>query len=263
MGTPVAFITGAGSGMGRLHASLLLQRGWRVAAVDVDAAMLESLPGGDELLRLPVDVRDLAAVEAAVQCTEDRLGVITRVINCAAIMPLGAVLDTAPATVRRLFDINVMGLVNVSHATMPRMLARGSGEFVSFASLAGPVPILFMGPYGATKSAVISYTETMYQETRGRGVHVVCVCPPAVRTALLQQGRATRWPAFLDLLPPMTPERVVAAVERALRDERFWVFPGWYTRPTLAMRRWMPQLLWWLVRTVEGRGDPLGAARRG
>jgi NAD(P)-dependent dehydrogenase (short-subunit alcohol dehydrogenase family) len=251
MSTRVAFVTGAGSGMGRLYAVRLLQEGWRVAAVDISAEALASLAGGGALLRLVADVRDYEAVTAAVQQAEQQLGPIDRVVNCAAIMPLGALLDTDPSTVRRLFDVNVMGLVNVSQATMPRLLARGAGEFVSFASLAGLVPIFFMGAYGATKSAVISYTETLHQETRGRGVQVVCVCPPAVQTPLLQQGRDTRWPAFLDVLPPIEPARVIEAVERALRRGRFWVFPGWYTRASLIARRWTPGMLWWIVRRIE------------
>lgn len=250
MRTGVAFITGAASGMGRLYATRLLEQGWKVAAVDVgDVAGTHD--ESERLLKLVVDVREFSAVEAAAQRTEQQLGAITRVVNCAAIMPLGAVLDMDPRTVRRLFDINVGGLVNVSKATMPLMLSRGAGEFISFASLAGHVPIFYMGAYAATKAAVISYTESLHQETRGRGVRVLCVCPPAVKTPLLQQGKDTRWPRFLDVLPTLAPGRVIDALEEAIRSGDFWVFPGWYTRPTIIVRRLVPGFLWWLVRKVE------------
>lgn len=266
MSPGVALITGAGSGIGRLYALLLLDKGWQVAAADVSADALGAFRDRERSLPLIVDVCDFAGVVQAVQRTERELGPITRVINCAAIMPLGALLEMEPQTVRRLFDINVGGLVNVSTATIPLMLSRSAGEFISFASLAGHVPIFYMGAYGATKSAVIAYTETLHQETRGQGVRVLCVCPPAVRTPLLQQGRDTRWPRFLDVLPPITAETVIDAVEHAIQKHRFWVYPGWYTRPSILARRLMPDLMWWVVRRFErpaGVGSVISQRRAG
>ncbi|MGB1562859.1 MAG: SDR family NAD(P)-dependent oxidoreductase [Sinimarinibacterium flocculans] len=247
----VAFITGAGSGMGQLCARRLLQQGWSVAAVDIDTAGLDQLGTSPQLLKLVCDVRDAGAVRDAVTQAEARLGPLRRVVNAAAIMPLGRLVDMDAATVRRLFDINVGGLVNVAAATMPLLIARRRGEFVSFASLSGHVPIFFMGAYAATKSAAVTYTEVLHQECRGSGVQVVCVCPPAVKTPLLAQGRATRWPRFLDLLPPITAPQVIDAVDAALRRRRFWVFPGWYTRASVWARRLCPGLLWALVRLLE------------
>lgn len=250
----VAFITGAGSGMGQLYARQLLDAGWAVAAIDVNQYGLDALGDCPGLLKHVADVCDHAAVAAAVQLTAAKLGPISRVVNCAAIMPFGELLDMPPDLVHRLFDINVGGLVNVAKATMPGMLERRRGEFISFASLAGHVPIFFMGAYSATKFAAVAYTEVLYQETRGRGVQVVCVCPPAVKTPLLEQGRATRWPRFLDVFPPIRPEQVLVAVERATRRRRFWVYPGWYTRTSVVLRRWMPGVMWGLVRLIERPG---------
>lgn len=237
--------------MGQLYARRLLAQGWSVAALDINAAGLDQLGDVPQLLKRVVDVREAAAVSEAVAQAEAQLGPIQRVVNAAAIMPFGRLTDMEAATVRRLFDINVGGLVNVASATMPRMMARGRGEFVSFASLSGHVPIFFMGAYAATKSAVVTYTEVLEQETRGSGVRVVCVCPPAVKTPLLEQGKATRWPRFLDLLPPITAPQVIDAVERSLQRRRFWVFPGWYTRVSVMARRWCPGLMWAVVRLLE------------
>lgn len=247
----VALITGAGSGMGQAYARSLLRRDWSVAALDVNRVGLDALGQSPSLVTLPVDVRDAAALEEAVGRVEATLGPVTRVVNAAAIMPLGPLLEMDAAAVGRVFDVNFLGLVRLSHAALPRMLARGHGEFVSFASIAGQIPIFFMGAYGASKAAVIAYTEVLHQETLGRGVHVVCVCPPAVRTPLLDQGRATRWPRFLDVFPPITIDKVLASVDRALERKRFWVYPGWYTRPSLWTRRLAPGLLWRAVRSIE------------
>jgi NAD(P)-dependent dehydrogenase (short-subunit alcohol dehydrogenase family) len=255
----VALITGAGSGMGQAYARRLLRDGWTVAALDVNREGLDALGQMPGLVTFVVDVRDERALHVAVREVESTLGPLTRVVNAAAIMPLGSLLDTDAATVGRIVDINFLGLVRLSRATMPGMLARGRGEFVSFASISGQIPIFFMGAYGASKSAVIAYTETLEQETRGRGVQVLCVCPPAVKTPLLEQGRATRWPRFLDVFPAISADSVLDAVERALRRRRAWVYPGWYTRPSLWVRRMAPGLLWWLVRLVERPDEQPGS----
>ncbi len=249
--SPVAFITGAGSGMGQLYAKQLLMQGWSVAALDVNEAGLNLLADAKNLLKLKVDVCDADAVAIAVQQTESQLGPITRVVNAAAIMPFGSLLEMVPSTVHKMFDINVGGLVNVASATMPLMLAREKGEFISFASLSGIVPIFYMGAYAATKSAAVAYTEVLHHETRGQGVQVLCVCPPAVKTPLLEQGKNTRWPKFLDLFPIITPQQVIRAIEGSIGKQRFWVYPGWYTRFSILSRRWTPNFLWWFVRMVE------------
>lgn len=252
MDNKVAFITGAGSGLGKLYAQSLLEAQWQVAALDVNAEALETLADSPNLLKLVVDVTDADAVAKAAEQAERILGPIVRSINAAAIMPFGRLLEQDSKTIRRIMDINYNGLVNVAAATIPGMLARGQGDFVSFASLAGHVPNFFMGAYNASKFAVVAYTEVLYQENRGQGVNIVCVCPPAVNTPLLEQGRATHWPKSLDVLPPMAPQVVIDSIEKALKKGDFWVFPGFLTKLTWWQRRFLPALAWWQARKLEG-----------
>lgn len=257
--TPVLFITGAGSGMGQLAARRALKDGWRVAALDVDADGLEKLESSPALLKLTVDVTDFDQVRAATERVEAELGPIERVAHAAAIMPLGLALDQTPDTTRKIMDINYQGLVHVAHATLPAMLGRGRGEFVSFASIAGLVPVYYIGAYNASKFAVVAYTEVLAQENHGRGVSFCCVCPPMVATPLLDWARETTWPKVFDLVPPLKPENVLDKTERALRRRRFWVLPGPVTRLVWWLRRLMPIPLWWLNRWLERRA----AARSG
>ncbi len=249
----VVLITGAGSGMGQLAARRALASGWKVAALDVHAEGLAALGDRPELLKCITDITDFDAVQAAVADCEARLGPIDRLVNAAAIMPLGLLSEQRRDTMMKIMDINYGGLVNVTHAVLPGMLARQRGEFVSFASMAGHWPILYMGAYNASKHAVVAFTEVLHHENRGSGVRFVCVCPPAVATPLLQQGRDTHWPKMLDLVPPITPDAVLDDIERQLRRGRFWSFPGPVTRLSYALRRWFPNLLWWLVHRTEGR----------
>jgi NAD(P)-dependent dehydrogenase (short-subunit alcohol dehydrogenase family) len=250
----VVLITGAGSGMGRLAAQRALQQGRKVAALDVSAAGLDHLGDSPALLKLCVDVRDAAAVADAVARVERELGPIERVMNAAAIMPLGLALEQDPAITQRIMSINYFGLVHIAHAALPPMLARGRGEFVSFSSMAGLMPTRYVAAYDASKFAVTAYTEVLAEENRNRGVRFACVCPPMVATPLLQQARDTVWPRIFDVMPPLKPEFVLDCIERALSRGRFWVLPG-ATTPIIAwLRRFSPSLLWWINRMVERYG---------
>jgi NAD(P)-dependent dehydrogenase (short-subunit alcohol dehydrogenase family) len=249
----VLFITGAGSGMGQLSAQRALDDGWSVAAVDVNRSGLDALRDSPRLLRLAVDVTDAAAVQEAVDQAEQQLGPIDRVTNAAAIMPLGLLLEQQRDVILKIMAINYGGLVNVTKAVLPRMLARRSGEFVSYSSMVGHWPILYFGAYSAAKHAVVAFTEVLYHENRDRGVRFVCVCPPTVATPLLKQARETVWPKILDVFPPIAPETVLDDIERALRRGRFWVFPGPLSTFVWRLRRWAPGILWRQVHRVERR----------
>ena len=253
MSGKVLFITGAGSGLGLLMAQRALQSGWSVAAADVNLKGMDALGDAPQLLRLAVDVTDHAAVETAVSEAEARLGPIDRLVNAAAIMPLGTLIDQPRALTLKIMDVNYGGLVNITHAVLPRMLKRGRGEFVSFSSMAGHWPVIYMGAYNASKHAVTAFTEVLHHETRDSGVRVICVCPPIVATPLLDQARASTWPKLFDVFPPIKPDLVIDSIERALKGKGLWAFPGPMTRLSWWLRRWIPGVLWWTVHRVEAR----------
>ena len=251
--TTTVLITGAASGMGRLATERALARGQQVLAWDVDETALASLPQTPGLHRARVDVRDHAAVAAAVEQAEAELGPIDEAWHAAAIMPLGLALEQSAELQRRIMDINYGGLVNLAQTVGRRMQARDRGTLVSFASLAGWIPAIYISAYNASKFACVAYTEVLAHELRDSGVHVVCVCPPMVATPLLDQARDTVWPKLFDLWPPLEPAKVLDAVDRAIAKRRLWVFPGPLTRISLWLRRWLPGFSWWIAHRVEGR----------
>ncbi len=245
----VALITGAGSGMGRLAAQRLAQGGARVAAVDVNEKGLEETAGDHASVRsYRCDVSDREAVDLLVKQVESELGPIDRVVNAAAIAPSGLLLEQDVDLIRRLMEINYGGTVNVTKATLPGMLARGSGDLINFASLAGWLPTPHLGAYNATKFAVVAFSEVLYHENRGRGVRMVCVCPPKVDTPLLDQAKAKS----IDASPMIQPGEVLDAIEESLEGGRFWAFPGKGTRWVWRMRRFLPGLLWRRLHQIEG-----------
>jgi short-subunit dehydrogenase len=151
-----------------------------------------------------------------------------------------------------VMEINYHGVVNVSKAVMPRLLERNDGELVNFASLAGWVPILYMAAYNASKFAVVAFTEVLAHEHKASKVKVLCVCPPPVKTPLLDQARDTVWPKVFDQGEAIEPRDVLAAIDKAVAQDELFVFPGKQTRMGQRMRRWFPNLIWKNVHQTEG-----------
>lgn len=247
------FITGGGSGMGQLAARNFAEQGYQVAAVDVnERGLLETAENHQNIRTFNTDVTNYEAVLAAVDETESKLGPIRRVYNAAAIMPLGRVVDQDIEVFHRVMAINYNGVVNVSKAVMPRLLERNQGELVNFASLAGWIPILYMAAYNASKFAVVAFTEVLHHEHRDSNVKVLCVCPPPVRTPLLDQARDTVWPKVFDQGEPIEAQDVLNAIEETIAKDELFVFPGKGSRMAQRMRRWLPNLLWKNVHQTEG-----------
>jgi NAD(P)-dependent dehydrogenase (short-subunit alcohol dehydrogenase family) len=248
----VALVTGAASGMGRVAARRLAQAGARVAAVDLnEEGLRETARGLDGVLVCPIDVSDAPGVRALVQRVESELGPLDRVVNAAAIMPTGFLLDMDADQIRRIMDVNYHGTVNVSLAALPGMLARGRGDLVNFASIAGWVPNLHFGGYNASKFAVVAFTEVLHHENRGRGVRILCVCPGKVDTPLLAQAKSN--PRILQAgARPIAPERVIEGIERALEAGKCFAFSDWQTRTGFWLRRFLPGLMWTIDHRAEG-----------
>ena len=247
------FITGAGSGMGQMAARLFAEQGYSVAALDVnEKGLLETAENHQNIRTFNTDVTNYDAVASVVDETEAKLGPIKRVYNAAAIMPLGKVVDQDVEIFHRVMDINYKGVVNVSKAVMPRLLERNEGELINFASLAGWMPILYMAAYNASKFAVVAFTEVLAHEHTDSNVKVLCVCPPPVKTPLLNQARDTVWPKVFDQTDAIEPQDVLAAIEKAIARDELFVFPGKKTRMAQRMRRWFPNLIWKNVHQTEG-----------
>jgi NAD(P)-dependent dehydrogenase (short-subunit alcohol dehydrogenase family) len=248
----VALVVGGASGMGRLAAQRWVRDGGVSVAADIDDDGLRATAAGhDRLHTLHVDVTDAAAVDVLVKDVEVEHGPIARVYNAAAIQPTSLLLGQDLEEIHRVMQINYGGLVNVSLAAMPRLLARGSGSLVNFCSIAGWVPNMHFGAYCASKFAAVAFTEILYHENRGKGVHIACVCPSQVDTPLRAQARSK--PKIMETGPKaMRPEAVLDAIDRAVAKQRFWVYPGLHTAIGVRIRRFLPALLWKIDHDAEG-----------
>lgn len=249
----VALITGGGSGMGRVAAQHLAANGADVAIFDVnESGMAETVVSHPTIRAYKVDLADTDSVHAAVAQVTRELGPIDRVCNAAAIMPFGKLLEQDPKVQLKLMDVNYGGLVNIATATLPDMVSRGTGDFVSFSSLSGVIPGLLMGGYCATKSAVSMYTEILYHENRDSGVRFVCVCPPPVATPLWEQARETVVPELTKSGVTIQPEDVINDIEKCLESGKYYSFPGKQARIGYLMRRLFPGYIWKMAHKAEG-----------
>ena len=180
----VWFITGCSTGFGRELAKAVLARGERVVATARNVEQVQDFEqSGPELARaLPLDVTDLGQVSEAVDHALDAFGRIDVVVNNAGYGSMGAVEEVHEEEIRRQFEVNVFGVLNVTRAVLPHMREMQSGHVVNISSVGGFVGVPGFGIYNGTKFAVEGISEALAQEIEPLGIRVTIVEPGAFRT---------------------------------------------------------------------------------
>lgn len=195
-GTTVA-ITGAASGIGRAIAGQLAGRGCRLALADVDTDGLDGVveglrTAGVDVIGVRTDVRDGDAVQAFADATIDAFGDVDVVVNNAGVSTVNLLEHQSLADWRWVVDVNLMGVVHGVHAFLPHLIDRPEARVVNVASIGGlQSGIAFLGPYAATKAAVVSISETLAVELAGYhpNVGVTVLCPANTDTGVLDAER--------------------------------------------------------------------------
>jgi short-subunit dehydrogenase len=222
-----ALVTGASSGIGEVFARALAARGAHLVLVARSADKLDAL--ARELsrvhgVRAEVIAADLsrpgAALEVAREAERRRLAVDV-LVNNAGVGAHGRFEELSAARQHEQVQLNVTAVVDLSRAFLPGMLARGRGAIVNVASTASFQPVPYMAVYGATKAFVLSFSEALWAEARGRGVAVLALCPGPTETAFFQV--AGEGAAFGRKEPA---ELVVDRALRALARNRSHVISG-------------------------------------
>jgi NAD(P)-dependent dehydrogenase (short-subunit alcohol dehydrogenase family) len=188
----IVFITGAGSGIGRETALAFARAGARVIASDlrIEAAaetqrLIEAAAGN--AAHYAVDVTDAGAMQQLAAQVEREHGVVDVLVNNAGIGAAGRFLDTTLATWRKVFDINLMGVVHGCHAFLPAMVARGAGgHVVNLASLAAYVAAADMPVYCSSKFAVLGFSESLRADMARHGIGVTAICPGVINTNIIK-----------------------------------------------------------------------------
>ena len=177
-------ITGCSTGIGREIARAALEAGHSVV---VTARRVESVADftdeyGDLAVTVALDVTDKEQIATAVRTATDAFGGIDVLVNNAGNGYLAAVEEGEDDQVRKLFDVNYFGVVDMIKAVLPGMRARGSGHIVNISSMTGPVANPPNGYYSSTKFALEALTEALAQEVKPFGIKVTAIEPGAFRT---------------------------------------------------------------------------------
>ena len=208
----VALVTGASSGIGEATAVALAEAGAQVAVAARRRDRLESLAdriGPDRVLVLETDVTDEAQARAMVDQTVARFGRIDTLVNNAGVMLLGPIVDAPVEEWRRMVELNLLGLLYCTHASLPHLLSAADSEprrvadVVNVSSVAGRVARSGSGVYNATKFGVVAFSESLRQEVTRRHVRVSIVEPGAVATELATHLRPEILEGMLTTFGPM------------------------------------------------------------
>lgn len=187
----VAFVTGAGSGLGREMAVAMAENGASVACFDINAeglAITADLIGKDALL-IEGDVADEAAVDAAIAACVERFGSLDIVFANAGIGdPEPSLLhEYSTENWNTVIGVNLNGVFNTNRAALRQMVAQGSGKIINTASmwgLAGSSSIFPLPAYNATKGAVVNLTRELGLQYATQNIQVNAICPGFFKTAL-------------------------------------------------------------------------------
>lgn len=177
-------ITGCSTGFGREIARAALAEGHSVVVTARRAESVADLVDefGDRALALALDVTDPAQIAAAVTAADEAFGGIDVLVNNAGHGYLSAVEEGEDVEVRKLFDVNYFGAVDMIKAVLPAMRARGSGHIVNISSMTGLVANPPNAYYSSTKFALEALTEALATEVRPLGIKVTAIEPGAFRT---------------------------------------------------------------------------------
>jgi NAD(P)-dependent dehydrogenase (short-subunit alcohol dehydrogenase family) len=182
----VWFITGASRGLGALIAEAALADGNAVVAAGRNvAAIAERLGNSPALLPVALDVTDEAQAKAAVQAALEKFGRIDVLVNNAGFGLLGAIEESSDADVRRMYDTNVFGLLNITRAVLPTLRSQRAGHVINMSSIGGYRAAAGFGAYSSTKFAVEGLTEALRGELAPLGIHATVVEPGYFRTDFL------------------------------------------------------------------------------
>jgi NAD(P)-dependent dehydrogenase (short-subunit alcohol dehydrogenase family) len=241
----VAVVTGGASGIGNALARRFASEGAQVVIGDIEADALERAvselrASGATAEGIVTDVTDPAQMQALGDAAVERFGGVHVFCNNAGVGGGGLSWEMPLSTWEWVIGVNMWGVIHGVRTFVPLLMQQTEAHIVNTASVAGLVAAPFMGPYNASKHAVVAISETLHHELGmvAPQVKVSVLCPGWVNTKIAESGRNR--PEHLQeddavadgdgaallrglIEKGMPPEEVAGKVRDAIRDERFWV----------------------------------------
>jgi NAD(P)-dependent dehydrogenase (short-subunit alcohol dehydrogenase family) len=233
-------ITGAASGIGRAVATAAGRSGARLFLTDRNEAMLHEsaaelrAAGADVALAHPVDVTDLAQVQALADAVHGEGGSVDVVMNVAGVSAWGTVDRLEHRHWQAMIDVNLMGPIHVIETFVPAMIAAGrGGHLVNVSSAAGLLGLPWHAAYSASKFGLRGVSEVLRFDLRPHRIGVSLVCPGGVATPLTETveiaGVDQSGAAFARMQAhfrnrAVTPEQAAEAILRGVRRNRYLIY---------------------------------------
>jgi len=256
---PVALVTGASSGIGAACAVRLARSGRHVVGVSRSGTIGGRSPeefDGLSLEALRLDIRDPAAIQAAVNGIVERRGRLDSVVNAAGIAVAGSVEDTPIEFVREQLETNLLGAIYLTRAVVPLLRRAAPSSLVHISSIAGQVALPYQSIYCAGKFALEGFCESVRYELERDGIRIHVIRPGSVRTGLTTNRQTasagaahSTWAGKAlsindaDELKGVDPDDVARIVEKTLHSvssRRQWSVGHWHERVALPVRAVLP-----------------------
>jgi NAD(P)-dependent dehydrogenase (short-subunit alcohol dehydrogenase family) len=225
-----AVVTGAGRGLGRAIAEMLVRRGYTVLVTDVDAGVAQQTATEIGAHALAVDVRQESACHAAAARIIEVVGSLDLWVNNAGVLFTGPAWEQDEATRRLMIEVNSIGTMNGTVTAIQSMRPDG-GHIVNIVSLAGLVAVPGEGVYSGSKHAAIGFSLSTAADLKAAGIDnidISCVCPDGIWTPMLFDKLDDPEAALSFSGKLLQVEEVVRAVEKVLdRPRQVTAVPAW------------------------------------
>jgi NAD(P)-dependent dehydrogenase (short-subunit alcohol dehydrogenase family) len=192
----VAVITGGASGIGKAVAQRAATEGMRIVVADIEEGPLRDAENeltnrGAEAIGVVTDVSDAASVRSLRDAALDRFGAVHLVHNNAGVGLGGPIWDVTEEDWRWILGVNLWGVIHGVATFVPLLIEQGEGHVVNTASIAGLTTAAFLGPYNATKQAVVAISETLFKDLQAleAPIGVSVLCPGFVQTRIAESDR--------------------------------------------------------------------------
>jgi short-subunit dehydrogenase len=239
-------VTGAGQGLGRALALQFARAGAEVIVTDIDSKRAarvaqEVAADGRSPLCYTLDVNSPEQVRDVREHIQTERGPIDVLVNNAGVVFGGSFLDVPIERHHLTIDINLSGILTVTHTFLPDLLGRPEGYLVNIVSASAMIALPYATSYAASKAAALSFSDSLREELRltgRRNVRILAVCPSYISTGLFDGAKAPTMTWILE--PDFVAGQTVRAVERG-RD--FLILP-WTARLLYSTTGWMPTSLY-------------------
>ena len=247
------FITGGASGIGQALALRFASANWKVAIADINQQRMQETVEeirklGGEPLALELNVASQDDWAKARDCIEKSWGGIDLLFNNAGIANGGLFDELDISEWQRITDINYWGVVYGCRAFIPLMKQQGSGHILNTASCAGILCAAGMGPYNATKAAVISMSETLHKELRSHGIEAGVILPTVVKTNIGETknkdmgGVISAGALFTQIeRSSFTADHAASAILKGISKSRLYIYTRYDGFLGNLLKRIMPQ----------------------